>query len=121
MLATSTIALGIAAARGFEYMRCRAGALMAGVRTSLPTSRSAPNASPGGAKDEVACWRLEAVLGSAWRFGCDDMPHFVHLNGRWWLVRDEVGRWEAWVGHRAVGRFATIRDAKAGLFRSIGY
>ena len=68
------------------------GARMVGrlfcVRRS-PRSRDTSNEIAG---DEVASWRREAVLGSAWRFSRDDMPHFVHRNARRWLVPGETGR-----------------------------
>lgn len=110
----------IALMRGLGYLGARVVDRLFCVRRS-PRFRNALNVPVGTAGDEVALWRWEAALGSAWRFSRDDMPHFVHRNGRWWLVHDEAGRWEAWLGHRLIGRFDTLRNAKTGLYRAIRF
>jgi hypothetical protein len=63
-------------------------------------------------------WRSEARLGARWQFGEHDRPHFVTKDRRRWLVLDEEGRWEAWLGHHPVGRFATLRQAERALRRA---
>jgi len=63
-------------------------------------------------------WRTEARLGAAWQFGEHDRPHFVTKDRRRWLVLDEEGRWEAWLGHHPLGRFATLRQAERELRRA---
>lgn len=60
-------------------------------------------------------WRSEARLGAGWEYGEHDRPHFVTKDRRRWLVLDEEGRWEAWRGHRPVGRFVTLRQAVRAL------
>ena len=59
--------------------------------------------------------RVAGSLGPEWYFSEDDRPHFVHHDGKLWLVYDEVGRWESWIGHRLVGRFSTLRQARIAL------
>lgn len=64
------------------------------------------------------CWRLEARLGADWQFGESDRPHFLHNDRRRWLVLDEAGGWEAWFGHRAIGRFTSLREVERALRRT---
>lgn len=56
-----------------------------------------------------------AMLGHQWHFGYEDRPHFVHNDRRQWLVYDEHGQWEAWLGHELVGRFGSLKKAKSVL------
>ena len=59
-----------------------------------------------------------AELGRQWHFGFEDRPHFVHSDGRQWLVYDELGKWEAWLAHRPVGRFDSLKRARAAVTRA---
>jgi hypothetical protein len=105
-----------------RLVTCRLGRMLGlcrgWVRSGLRGRRSRERTEH--ADEDEVLWRSAAMLGPEWRFGREDMPHFAHDDGRRWLVLDEIGRWEAWLGHRPVGRFATLRDAKGALRRIVG-
>lgn len=85
-------------------MRGAIGSLLFPVR-----GRQRPAIDGGG--EIEARLRRQARLGPEWSFGLEDVPHFLHCNGRHWLIPMQNGHWEIWIGHRLARRVANPRNA----------